>query len=122
MQVSALLQPDAMEPALVPNTPVNVNLGVGQVERFTFTANAGATVVLQLSAVNATNPTGQAMFVQVYRPDGGLITPTGFYATFSATSSGAINLSNLPASGTYTVIVCMPYGTPGSGQLALVSQ
>jgi trimeric autotransporter adhesin len=122
IQVSAVLQPDVMEPALTPNTPENVNLGVGQVERFTFNANAGDTDTLQLSAVSTTNPAGQAMYVQVYSPNGGVITPTGFYATFNATSSNEVNLSNLPASGTYTVVVCMPYGTPGSGQLTLVPQ
>ena len=122
MQVSALLEPDVMAPVLTPNTPANVNLGVGQVERFTFTAHAGDAVALQLSSVSTTNPTGQAMFVQVYRPDGGVITPTGFYTTFSTTSSSTANLSSLPASGIYTVVVCTQYGTPGDAQLALVPQ
>lgn len=116
---TAQIQPDLAGPALVANTPATVTLGAGQTERLTFNATAGANVALQLSSVSTT-PSGQAMSVRVYRPDVGLITPTNDYAQSSATGSNALNLTNLPVAGTYTVIVNINNGLPGSGQLTLV--
>ena len=117
MSFNALLQPDTIGPALTANVPVNINLGVGQVDRLMFNANAGDTVALQLSGVSTT-PAGQQMYVQVYRPD---TTPplatNGWYSIFSTTSSTTVNLQNLPASGTYLVVVSIISGTAGSAQL-----
>ncbi|CAJ7324169.1 IPT/TIG domain protein [Burkholderia pseudomallei] len=121
MSFNALLQPDTIGPTLTANVPVNINLGVGQVERLTFNANAGDTVALQLSGVNTT-PAGQLMYVQVYSP--GTTPPTvsaSAYSIFSTTSSTTVNLQNLPASGTYLVVVSIISGTAGGAQLTLAS-
>jgi flagellar hook assembly protein FlgD len=44
------------------------------------------------------------------------VTPNGFYASAAISSSGSISLSNLPATGTYTVVVFTP-GEPGTAQI-----
>ena len=121
MSFNALLQPDTIGPALTANAPLNINLGVGQVDRLAFNANAGDTVALQLSGVNTT-PAGQQMYVQVYSPGTTPPSvPTNPYAIFSTTSSTTVNLQNLPASGTYLVVVSIISGTAGSAQLTLAS-
>jgi large repetitive protein len=118
---NAILEPDTIGPALVPGTPTTVNLAAGEVERLTFTANAGDTIALQLAGVNTT-PSGQAMYIQVYAP-GTVPVATGsgtnYYTILSTTSTGTINLQNLPSTGTYIVVASIPYGTPGSMQLLL---
>ena len=120
MTFNALLQPDIVGPALTANTPNSVHLSTGQVERFTFNATAGETVALNLTSVSTT-PVGQAVYVAIYRPDVGTITPTDYYTYFSPTGSQILNLPNLPVSGVYTVIVNTAVGTPASAQLTLVS-
>ncbi len=119
MTFNALLQPDIVGPALTANTPVDISLGTGQVERLTFNATAGETLALNLSGVSTT-PAGQYLYVVVYRPDVGTITPTGDYTYFDTTSSQTVNLTNLPVSGTYTVVVDSTDGVPASGQLTLI--
>ncbi|MFC0083846.1 IPT/TIG domain-containing protein [Dyella flava] len=116
---SAQVQPDTIGPALTVNTPVAVNLGVGQVERYTFTANAGDTYALQLSGV-----TNGPVYANVYRPDTGAITTGNYYTTFNTGSSQTINLTSLPVSGTYTVVIYtggVAWGTPATAQLTLAS-
>ncbi|MBE1162354.1 IPT/TIG domain-containing protein [Dyella acidiphila] len=116
---SAQLQPDIVGPALSANTPATVTLGAGQVERLTFSANQGDTVALNLSGVSTTAPAGQTVYVNVYRPDTGLISTGNYYTYFSESGSGTLNLQNLPASGTYTAVVYTSYGTPGTAQLTV---
>lgn len=116
---TAQLAPDVAGPALTANTSTAVNLATGQVERFTFTANQGDTVALQLSGVSTT-PAGQTMYAYVYRPDVGPITTSNAYTSFSTAGSLLINLASLPASGTYTVVVYTVYGEPGSATLTLM--
>ncbi|MCD4542551.1 hypothetical protein LRP79_00005 [Burkholderia pseudomallei] len=116
---SAQLEPDVAGPALVTGAPTTINLGAGQVQRLTFNANVGDTVALTLSGVSTTAPAGQYVYVNLYRPDTGAITPGNYYTYFNATGSNTINLQNLPASGTYTAVVYTAYGTPGTAQLAL---
>jgi YD repeat-containing protein len=104
-------------PTLTPNAPIAVNLNVNQVERYTFNANAGDTYALQLSGV-----TGQSLSVNVYSPTTSPITTGNYYTTFSTTGSTIVNLNNLPATGTYTLVVYPGTGGPSSsGQLTLVS-
>ncbi len=117
---NAQLQSDVAAPTLTANTPATVTLGSGQIQRLTFNANLGDTVALNLSGVSSTAPTGQSVYVNVYRPDTGAITTGNYYTTFSASGSTTLNLSNLPASGTYTAVVYTNYGTPATGQLTLV--
>ncbi|MET3653895.1 IPT/TIG domain-containing protein [Dyella japonica] len=114
---NAQIMPDIVGPALAANTLTPVSLPLGGVERLTFTANAGDNISLALSGASTT-PAGQPVSVNVYRPDTGFFgTP---YATTSTTSASAINLANLPASGTYTVVVYTAYGEPGSVNLNFV--
>ena len=112
----ALLESDVVGPTLTANTPVNVNLGAGQVERLTFVANAGQSVALQLSGATTT-PAGGAVSMLVYAP--GAITTTDSYENYSVSSSGTLNLTNLPTSGTYTAMMYTSYGQPGSVQVTL---
>jgi hypothetical protein len=79
----------------------------------------GDTVALTLSGVNTTSPTGQPVYVAIWRPDVGAITPGNTYTSFGTTSSNTLNLSNLPVSGTYTLAVYTTNGTPGTAQLML---
>jgi len=115
---TAQLEPDVVKPALVANTAATVTLGAGQVERFTFAGTAGGATALQLSGVSTT-PTGQSMSITVYQP-GTTVTTTSYETQMSTTGSNTLNLPNLPASGTYTVVVNSSYGIPASAQLTLV--
>ncbi|AGK46933.1 IPT/TIG domain protein [Burkholderia thailandensis MSMB121] len=119
MSFSALLQPDIVGGTLTRNTPVTVNLGVGQIERFTFTANAGDTVALNVSGVSTT-PSGQPLYAFVFSPTTQTITTNNAYASFNTGSSTTVNLANLPATGTYTVVFYTAIGIPASAQLTLV--
>ncbi|WP_369149041.1 IPT/TIG domain-containing protein, partial [Burkholderia pseudomallei] len=114
---NVILDADVVEPALVANTPSTVTLSAGQSERFTFQANAGDNAVLRLSGVSTSAPSGQSMWVQVWSPDAHLITGQNTFTSFNTTGSNTINLTNLPTAGTYTVVLSMPYGTPGNAQL-----
>ena len=119
MHFNAILALDTAGPQLVANTPASVTLAAGQVETFTFNANAGDTVALNLSSVTTT-PTGQTLYAYVYRPDTGPIASNNYYSTVSSTgASTTLNLQNLPASGTYIVRVFNNYGIPSSAQLTL---
>jgi YD repeat-containing protein len=118
---NVLLQPDVVGPALVAGTPVTVNLSAGQAERVTFNANAGDSVSVNLSAVSTT-PAGQYVYVNVYCPDTGPITTDNHCSYLDSTgSSTTLNLANLPATGTYTLVVYTVYGEPASAQLTLVT-
>lgn len=103
------------------NTPLDVNLTAGQMERVTFAATAGQTVTLSISGVSTT-PAGQFMAAIVYSPSVGTITPSNSYTVFTATSSNSLTLSNLPVSGTYTVVIGSANSVPVTGQLTLVPQ
>ena len=120
MQFSASIQPDVIGPAVTANVPINLSLAAGQVERLTFTANAGDSLSLNMYGVSTT-PAGSSMYFSVYRPDAGLITTGNAYVSSSTAGNGGIDLSNLPVGGTYTVIVSTSYGEPGSGQLLLAT-
>ncbi|GLQ90969.1 IPT/TIG domain-containing protein [Dyella flagellata] len=119
MSFSTLLQPPVMGPLLTTNSPVSVNLGAGQFEQLTFNATAGQPVTLNMSGVSTT-PSGQPVYVGVYRPDVGTMTPENYYTYFDANQTQTINLPGLPVSGTYTLIVNNPLGLPASGSLSLV--
>lgn len=121
LNFDALLTADVQGPVLQANTPTAVNLNFGQVERLTFTANAGDNVVLDLSNVTTSNPSGLSVYVSVYRPDVAEITASDAYSSFSSASSSSVTLQNLPVSGTYTIVVSTS-GVAGSGTLELVPQ
>ncbi|SAK39714.1 beta strand repeat-containing protein [Caballeronia ptereochthonis] len=110
---NATVQPDVVGPALIAGGTSNVALGVGQVERTTFTANTGDSYTLTLSGVSS-----DTVYVNVYDPSVGTITPTNASTSFNATSSNTVNLSNLSA-GTYTVITYTGDAQASSAQLSL---
>ncbi|WP_058836190.1 IPT/TIG domain-containing protein [Luteimonas abyssi] len=70
----------------------------GQNGRFTFDAQAGETLALQVAA-QTTVPVGKQAYYRVYRPDG-----TQLAVTNTATSA-TLNLPQLPETGTYVVLV-----------------
>jgi len=115
---NVMLQPDTAGPVMALNNPVAVNLGLGQVERLTFQANVGDSIALNVSGASTSNPSGLAVTVSVYSPDQNPITVGGVYVSAAIKGSNSINLSNLPVSGTYTVIVNTS-GVPGAAQLTL---
>lgn len=117
---NAMVQPDIVGAALTAGTPANITLGTGQAERFTFTGTLGGTVALELSGVTTT-PSGQNVYVNVYAPNGGLITPSSYYSTTNTAGTTTLNLTNLPASGAYTVVAYTGYGIPATAQLTLAN-
>ena len=103
-------------PALTVNTPVTINLNVDQLERYTFSANAGSTYALQVAGV-----TGQPVTVSVFSPNVSTITESDYYTSFTTSGTELVNLPNLPATGTYTVVVYPGWGGPSSSaQLTLL--
>jgi hypothetical protein len=128
MQFTAYLSTDIAGPTLAAGTAQNVSLSEGQTERFTFSGTAGQTVALELSGL-ATTPVGQAVYLQVYRPDlgvilanNGTISASNAYAsTNTSTGTVTLNLPNLPVTGTYTVVLNGNLEVPVTGQLTLVS-
>ncbi|WP_370544621.1 pre-peptidase C-terminal domain-containing protein, partial [Burkholderia pseudomallei] len=114
---NATVQPDVVGPALALNTPVTATLGNGQVDRFTINATAGQDLSLSIAGVTTT-PSGQPVQVSVYSP--GTILTTNALLSTSYTSSGTLQLSNLPTTGTYTVVVSTT-GLPASLQMTLAA-
>ena len=86
----------------------------GQNGRLSFAGTAGETVALQVAG-QGTVPAGRTAYYWVYRPDGTLLTST---STASATT---LNLPNLPATGTYRVLVDPQYGETLSAQVTVRS-
>ncbi|MBF3882695.1 IPT/TIG domain-containing protein [Burkholderia pseudomallei] len=120
LSFNASLQDDLVGPNVAVGSTANISLGAGQVERLTFNAKAGDTIALNVSGITTT-PTGQGVTFLVYRPDAGAITVnTSTYTSFSPTGSQTVNLTNLPVSGTYTVIASPSYGLPATAQFSVV--
>ena len=114
------LQADTVGATLALNAATTVTLGVGEVERLTFAGTAGENLSLAVAAVSTTNPTGLPVTLAVYQP-GGTITPSGAYMSGQYTGSGTLDMTNLPISGTYTVVISTG-GTAADAQLTLGSQ
>lgn len=127
MSFNTQLTPDMEEPPLVANQPVTVTLPQGRVQRYTFNAQMGQSVALNVSGVQS--PSTEQFYVNVYRPDAGAIVQyasgqvnsSNYYAQLASSSSGTLNLPNLPASGTYTLVVYNTNGDPASAELSLVT-
>ena len=120
VSVNVTLRPPVAGPLLSTNTPsAAINLAQGQFEVLTFNATAGQPVTLNMANLSTT-PSGQSAYVVIYSPSAGVITPTNYYTYFDANTTQTVNLANLPASGTYTVIVDTPLGVPLSGILRFV--
>lgn len=96
--------------ALAPSTPFSLSISRrGQKGRLTFSANAGGTVALQVGGIAITSPQyGLYQYLglkmQVLDPSGAPI------ALAAANTSYTFNLTNLPSTGTYTLVVEPYYG------------
>jgi anti-sigma factor ChrR (cupin superfamily) len=108
------VQPDLAGPILVANATSTLTLNKGQVERVSFTANAGDNVLLDVAGLSTT-PGDQAIQLAVYNPTRGILT-TNAQISQSFTSSGQLQISNIPTTGTYTVVVSTT-GVPGTLQI-----
>lgn len=101
--------------ALQLNTPMNLTLGRrGQDGRLTFSAEAGQTLVLNISA-QTTAPAGKSVSYTVLKPDG-----TNFVSG-TAQAQTTINLKSMPVSGQYTVFVDPNDAATMAAQLTLKS-
>lgn len=99
--------------ALVVNgTSLNRTLGfTGQTSRLIFTGTAGQNLGLGLGGLSLLPAASSYANVDVSRPDGTSLTNT----TCSVASSGcSFNLTNLPASGVYSVVLIPNAGATGS--------
>jgi hypothetical protein len=88
----------------------------GQTARYTFSGTAGQT--LRLAWANATVTGGYWVAVDVYAPDGSHLNS----GTFSNGSNSGIDLSTLPSTGTYTVVLDPAYGGTMSADLSLTTR
>ncbi|PTY30890.1 hypothetical protein XAP3CFBP6996_002200 [Xanthomonas citri pv. fuscans CFBP 6996] len=86
----------------------------GQNGRLSFAGTAGQTVALQVAG-QTTVPAERMAYYTVYKPGGAHLNSVG------ATSAATLNLSSLPATGTYTIYVDPYYGETLSTQLTLTS-
>jgi YD repeat-containing protein len=91
--------------SLTPGTPFPLALSRnGQNGRLTFAGTSGTNRTLTFGSV-ATVPASQSVTVTVYKPDSTYLTSSTITGT-----SGTINLTNLPSTGTYTVFIDPAYG------------
>src|SRR5439155_5475245 len=81
---------------------------IGQNGRYTFAGEAGQTYSVALTNMT-TNPSGGQVGISFVKPDGTTFTSGYNCVAFSATA-GNCDISALPVSGTYTVVVD-PAGT-----------
>jgi hypothetical protein len=89
---------------------------VGQNARYAFNGTAGQNLSLLFSGDTFPGWTS----VYVYKPDGSLLSSTSVYYSGSGSAgTGTWNLTNLPATGTYTVFVTSSGGTPGAISLQI---
>jgi YD repeat-containing protein len=120
MAFNALVAPDVIGPALTSNTPLDINLSAGPMERVTFNATAGQTATLSLSNVNAAG--GRFMAVFVYTPNTSSPTMSNYYGLLNSSTSPTLTLPNLPATGTYTMVIGVADSAPASARLTLTLQ
>ncbi|KGX70127.1 hypothetical protein Y026_936 [Burkholderia pseudomallei TSV28] len=120
MAFNALVAPDVIGPALTSNTPLDIDLSAGPMERVTFNATAGQTATLSLSNVNAAG--GRFMAVFVYTPTTSSPTMSNYYGLLNSSTSPTLTLPNLPVTGTYTVIIGVADSAPASARLTLTLQ
>lgn len=99
-QISIALLSDATGALALNGTATAVSLLAGQNARYTFTASAGQNLGLGFSGLSTT-PAGGTVYFRVLAPSGQDLNLCGS----GYTSANSCNLSSLPASGTYTVVV-----------------
>ncbi|MBZ4423381.1 hypothetical protein, partial [Myxococcus sp. RHSTA-1-4] len=94
---------------------VVASLEVGQNGRYTFAGTAGDRLGVGVTSVSTT-PTGQSVTISVLKPDGSTLVTCGSYS-----APGNCNLSELPATGTYTLFLD-PAGTASASVGLLLSR
>lgn len=109
---------DPGTPLVIDGPSVNTTLTTaGETARLTFAGTAGQNLGLGISALTLA-PTTSTSLVTVYKPDGLYLTYTYCYVS---TSGCSLNLTNLPVTGTYSVVVTPYQGGTGSFTAALSS-
>lgn len=89
---------------------------VGQNARYAFNGTAGQNLSLLFSGDTFSGSTS----VYIYKPDGSLLSSTSVYYSGSGpASTGTWNLTNLPATGTYTVFVTSSGAATGAISLQI---
>ncbi|WP_080933010.1 IPT/TIG domain-containing protein, partial [Xanthomonas albilineans] len=115
MKFTATLSSDLTD-SLVPGTAKAVSLTRrGQNIRLSFSGTAGQQGLALRVSGQSTVPASRTVDYTVYAPDGSQLN------TQSVATSGTLNLSKLPATGTYTVFVDPHYGETASASVLLAS-
>ncbi|PPU91603.1 hypothetical protein XalbCFBP2523_14075, partial [Xanthomonas albilineans] len=115
MKFTATLSTDLTD-SLVPSTAKAVSLTRrGQNSRLSFSGTAGQQGLALRVSGQSTVPASRTVDYTVYAPDGSQLN------TQSVATSGTLNLSKLPATGTYTVFVDPHYGETASASVLLAS-
>ncbi|WP_045767701.1 IPT/TIG domain-containing protein [Xanthomonas albilineans] len=115
MKFTATLSTDLAD-SLVPGTAKAVSLTRrGQNIRLSFSGTAGQQGLALRVSGQSTVPASRTVDYTVYAPDGSQLN------TQSVATSGTLNLSKLPATGTYTVFVDPHYGETASASVLLAS-
>ncbi|CBA16596.1 hypothetical protein XALC_2113 [Xanthomonas albilineans GPE PC73] len=115
MKFTATLSSDLTD-SLVPGTAKAVSLTRrGQNSRLSFSGTAGQQGLALRVSGQSTVPASRTVDYTVYAPDGSQLN------TQSVATSGTLNLSKLPATGTYTVFVDPHYGETASASVLLAS-
>lgn len=117
----AMIKRHIVGSALQRDMPTTVHLAMGEPEQLSFSANAGETVALKFNDT-ATVPSGTQVRVIVYRPDSGAIFDnTPAYSDFRVADSGLVNLPNLPATGSYRMLILPDDGLAASSTVTVMS-
>ncbi|MBK6982056.1 MAG: IPT/TIG domain-containing protein [Betaproteobacteria bacterium] len=85
----------------------------GQNVRYSFSGTAGESTAVELSQLSTT-PSGQYLYMYIYRPDGTQVTYAG-----GASTGVFANLPALPVTWTYSVLLDADKGVPFTAQLKL---
>ena len=93
-----------------------LTLRTGQNGRLSFSGTAGQAATIRFQSI-VTTPANQSVYVSILKPDGTAL--TGLVSGSPSTNGNLINLSNLPSTGTYTMIVLPGYGAATTMSVAL---
>ena len=118
-RLTLLLTPAVQAPLTLDGASSNVTLGTaGQPVRLTFTGSMGQNLGLGVTGLILSPAGSTGADVTVYSPDGSKMNSTTCYATWTGCE---LNLSNLPMSGTYSVVVMPQANGTGSFTATLSS-
>ncbi|MCW0394724.1 hypothetical protein NB696_000825 [Xanthomonas sacchari] len=112
MGFKALLSDDLVDSLVVGSNKVLNVARRGQNARLSFSGVAGRTLALRIFG-QATTPSDRDVYYTVYAPDGSQLD------SMAVQTDKTLNLSNLPATGTYLVFVDAAYGETLTSTLSL---